>query len=86
MHRAKTCSDVPSIFENKFTCPFDRYPTNFSKSNFALPKYLSHKSKCKISIRGFSLWNKVLSNTEKELQGTSLFKGKLKSKLLKINK
>ena len=68
MHRVKTCSDVSSIFANKFIYPSHRYPTNFSKNNFALPKYPSQKSKYKISIRGPSLWNKVLSNTEKELQ------------------
>ena len=85
MHRVKTCSFVPSIFANKFTYPSHRYPTNFSKNNFASPKYLSHKSKYKMSIRGPSLWNKVLSSTEKELQDTSLFKAKLESKFLKMD-
>ena len=74
MHRVKTCSDVPSIFASKFVYPSHSYPTNFSKNNFALPKYLSEKSKYKISIRGPSHWNKVLSNIEKELQKTSLYK------------
>lgn len=45
MHLIKACSDIPNIFGNKFTYPFHRYPTNFSKNNFALSKYLSHKSK-----------------------------------------
>ena len=58
MHHVKICSDVPSIFVNKFTYPSHRYPKNFSKSNFTLPKYQSHKSKYKISIRGPSLCNK----------------------------
>ena len=40
IHRIKTCSDVPSIFANNFTYPSHRYPTNFSKNNFAIPKYL----------------------------------------------
>ena len=85
MHRVKICSDVPSIFANKFSHSSPRYPTNFSNNNFALPKYLSHKSKYKISIRDLSLWNKALSNAEKELRETSLFKTKSKSKLLKID-
>ena len=36
MPRVKTCSDVPSIFANRFC---HRYPTIFSKNNVALPKY-----------------------------------------------
>ena len=85
MHRVKTCRDVPSIFANNFTYHFHKYPTNFSKTNFALPKYLRKKSKYKLAIRGLSLWNKVLLSTEKELQETSLFKAKLKSTLLKMD-
>ena len=77
LHRVKTCSDVTSIFANKFTYLSHKYPTNFSKNKFALPKYLSHKSKYKISIIRSSLWNKVLPSTEKELQETSLFKAKM---------
>ena len=84
MHRVKICSDAPSI-ANKFTYPSHRCPTNFKKNNFALPKYLSQTSKHKISDRGPSLWKKVLSSTEKELQETSLFKAKLKLKLLRAD-
>ena len=62
MHRVKICSDVPSIFANKL--PILPITRNFSKNNVALRKYLSHKSKYKISIRGPSL----LSSNEKELQ------------------
>ena len=39
MHRVKTCSDVPSSSGDKFTCPSHRYPTNFLKNNYGLPKY-----------------------------------------------
>ena len=67
MHCAKTCSDLPSVFANKFTYFSHRYPTSVSKNTFPLPKYLSHKSKYKISVRGPSLWNKFQSSTEKEL-------------------
>ena len=67
MHRFKNCSNVPSIFANKFTYHSHRHPTNFSKNDFTLPEYLSHKSKYKISNSGLSLWNKVLSNNQKEL-------------------
>ena len=79
MHCVKTCSDVPSHFANKFTYSSHRYQVNSSKNNFALPKYLSHKSKYKISNRDPSLWNKFLSNTVKELQETSYSKDKIKT-------
>ena len=39
MHRVKTCSNVPSISGDKFTYPSHRYPTNFLKNNYGLPKY-----------------------------------------------
>ena len=85
MHHVETCSDVPSIFPNRLPIlPIDTQHIS-EKNNFAIPKYLSHKSKYKISIRGSLLWNKVLSSTEKELQETSLFKAKLKSNLLKMD-
>ena len=53
MHRAKSCSNVPIVFENKFTYPSHRYLTHLSKS-----------SKYKIFISDSLLWNKVLSSTE----------------------
>ena len=85
LHGFKARGDIPNSFANKFTYPSNRYPTNFSKNNFALPKYLRHKSKYKISITGPLLWSKFLSNTEKELQEPSLLKAKLKSKLLNVD-
>ena len=64
MPHVKTCSNnVTSIFANTFTYPSHRYPINFWKNNFPLAKYLTHKSKYKISIRCPSLWNNVLSST-----------------------
>ena len=53
MHRVKSCSNVPIVFENKFTYPSHRYLTHLSKS-----------SKYKIFISDSLLWNKVLSSTE----------------------
>ena len=41
MHCVKTFFDVPAIFATKFTYHFHKYPTYFSKNNFALAKYLS---------------------------------------------
>lgn len=52
MHRVKSYSDVPSTFANKFTYLSHRYSKNFFKNSFALPKYLNHKSRYKISVRG----------------------------------
>ena len=50
IHRVKTFSDVPSIFANKLSYSSHRYPTDFSYNKFALPKYVTNKSKYKISI------------------------------------
>ena len=39
-------------------------------------------SKYRISVRGPVLWNEFLTDSEKEIENLSLFKSKLKSKLL----
>ena len=85
MHRDKTCSDIPTIVAYKSAYSSNKFPspTNFLKNKFVLT--IKSQIKNKISIRDPSLWNKVLSSTEKELQEPSLLKVKLKSKLLKMN-
>ena len=40
------------------------------------------KSRLRISMRGPAIWNNFVANTEKELESSSLFKSKIKTKLL----
>ena len=40
------------------------------------------KRKFRISIRGPAIWNNLAGSTEKEIQSSSFFKTKIKSKLL----
>lgn len=48
MHHANTFSDAPTTFATKFTYPFHKYPTHFSK-NFALAKIRCHNYKLQIN-------------------------------------
>ena len=82
MQLVKTYNDVPSIFENKFTYLFHRYPTNFSETGFELSQHLCYNSKYKISIRGPFFAAKVCQVMR---NSTSLFKAKLRSKPLKMD-
>ena len=40
------------------------------------------RTKYRISVKGAALWNKFLTESEKEIENLSLFKSKRKSKLL----
>jgi len=60
------------------------YPTKFANSNFMKAKNSLCSSKYRISVRGPDLWNKWLSNNERQIQNPSLFKSKVKSKLLSL--
>ena len=41
-----------------------------------------HKSRFRISIRRSAMWSNFVANTERELESSSLFKSKVKTKLL----
>ena len=58
------------------------FPTNSSKLNYIIPKSKLSRSKYRIFVRGPALWNEFLTDSEKEIENLSLFKSKLKSKLL----
>ena len=82
MHKVKT-ETAPVLFLLKFRKPAAHpYPTNFSKLSYIKPTSQLNRSKCRISVRDSALWNEFLTENEKEIENLSLFKSKVKSKLL----
>ena len=75
---------TPNIFKKSFKFPNHQYPTGFARSNFLKPKIVLAQSKYRISIRGPTLWNELLSTSEKELSNKLLFKSKIKEKVIKL--
>ena len=62
--------------------PSHSYLTNFSECSYSLPTHNLKKIKFRTSIRGLLLWNNFLTKTEKSIEKMSLFKSKVKNKLL----
>ena len=60
--------------------PSHSYPTRFLSVNYSKPKTRLRRSR--FPIRGPVIWNNFVANTEKELESSSLFKSKAKTKLL----
>ena len=56
MHKIKYQA-APKIFQNKFSKPTHKYPTNFSTSNYIIPPFKLSKPKYRISSKGPTLWN-----------------------------
>ena len=81
MNKVKT-ETVPAVFLPKFQKPAHQYPTNFSKLSCIKPTSQLSRSKYRVSVRGPALWNEFLTTNEKEIENLSLFKNKVKSKLL----
>ena len=81
MHKVRN-ETAPAVFLPKFQKPAHPYPTNFSKLNQIKPKSQLSRSKYRISVRSPALWNEFLTDSEKEIENLSLFKSKVKSKLL----
>ena len=81
IHKIKTGTG-PAAFHATFKIPSHSHPTPFSSVNYSKPKTRLRKSRFRISIRGPAIWNNFVGNTEKELESSSLFKSKVKSKLL----
>ena len=59
-------------------------PTNFPTSNYSKPPFKLGKSKCRISIRGKTLWKNISKNSEKMRKSVTLFKNSMRKKLLKL--
>ena len=81
MHKIKN-GTAPSPFLEKFEQPADSYPTRFSGENYRKPQILLRKRRFRISIRGPTIWNNLVGSMEKEIQSSSLFKTKIKRKVL----
>ena len=81
MHKIKTGTG-PAAFHTSLKMSSHSYPTRFSKVNYSKPKTRLRKSRFLISLRGPAIWNNFIPNTEKELEPRSLFKSKVKTKLL----
>ena len=81
IHKIKTGTG-PAVFHTIFKMPSHSYPTRFSSVNYSRPKTRLRKSRFRISIRGPAIWNNFVANTEKELESSSLFKSKVKTKPL----
>ena len=58
------------------------HPTGFSKLCDKIHKKNLTKCKYRISSRGVLIWNNLLSHFEKQIESSSLFKSKVKLKLL----
>ena len=75
MYRTKTKS-IPTIFSQSFESIKHKYPTNYSNSNFVIPKQSLTISKFAISQR-----NKFLDDSIKNSESFSCFKQSLKKQL-----
>ena len=73
MHKIKTRAG-PAAFRTTFKMLSHSYPVRFSSVNYSKPKTRLRKSRSRISIRGPSIWNNFIANTEKEFESSSLFK------------
>ena len=83
MHKVRN-GNAPTVFLPKFQTPAHPYPTTFSKLNYIKPMSQLNRSKYRISLRGPAPWNEFLTDNEKEIEHLSLFRSKLKSKLLTL--
>ena len=75
---------VPKIFNNNFTSVEHSYPTRFALNSFQLPRS-SKTPRFSITLRGPKLWNKFLTNEEKNSVSLFSFKYMLKKKILDFN-
>ena len=81
MHKVKT-ETAPAVFFPKLQKPAHQYPNSFSKLSYIKPMSRLSRSNYRISVRVPALWNEFLTASEKEIENLSLFKNRVKSKLL----
>ena len=72
----------PAAFHTTFKMPPHPCLTSFSRVNCSKPKSRLRKNRFRISTRGPAIWKNFVANTEKVLESSSLFKLKVKTKLL----
>ena len=75
-----------SAFLTIFKVSFYSCQTHFSIINYSIPQTRLRISRFWISVRGPAILNNFATYTEKKLQSSSLFKSKLKTKLLDFEK
>ena len=75
---------APATFFKLFQKVSHPYPKGFTKLCYKIPKTNLAKFKYKISIRGVLISNIFLSYYEKQIESSSLFKSKVKLKLLAL--
>ena len=81
MHKIKNRT-APSLFLANFEQPSHSYPARFSSEYYRKPQIKLCKCRFRISIRGPAIWIDLVRSTEKEIQSSSIFKTKIKIKLL----
>ena len=81
MHKIKNRT-APSSFLEKIDQPAHSYPTRFSNGDYRKPQIVLRKCRFRIPFRGPAIWNNLVGSTGKEIQSSSLFKTKVKRKLL----
>ena len=80
MHRVYN-ETVPATFFELFQKVSYPYPTGFSKLCYKISKTNLAKCKYRISSRRVFIWNNFLSDYEKQIESSCLFKSKGKLKL-----
>ena len=80
MNKIKTGTG-PAALHATFKILSVSYSTRFSSVNYSKPKTRLRKSRFRISLRGPAIRNNFVANAKKELESSSLFKSKVKSKL-----
>ena len=77
MHKIKNRTGL-AAFHRTFKMPSYSYSTRFSSVYYSKLKTRPRKSRSRISIRGPTIWNSFVANTEKELESRSLLNQKSK--------
>ena len=72
----------PAAFHAAFKMLSRSYPTRFPGVDYSKPKTRLRKSRFQISIRGTFVWNNFAAIKETELESSSLFELRVKTKLI----
>ena len=81
MHKMKNRT-APSPFLENFKQLSHSNPRGFSSGKYRKPQIKLRKCRFRTLIRGPAIWIDLVGSAEKEIQSSSLFKTKIKSKLL----
>ena len=83
MHKIKSRT-APSLFLANFEQPSHSHPARFSSGYYRKPQIKLCKCRFWISIRGPAIWIDLVKRTEKDIKSSSIFKTKIKIKLLNL--